>query len=62
VLAFAKDVVSTALANVQEGSGSDYLEKVVQVPFEIPLISKQEVEKRECFMMIFCYCSINISR
>jgi len=45
VLAFAKDVVSTALANVQEGSGSDYLEKVVQVPFEIPLISKQEVEQ-----------------
>ncbi len=45
VLAFDNQVVINALAKVQEGSGSDYLEKVVQVPFEIPLISKQEVER-----------------
>jgi len=33
------------LKKVQEGSGAEYLEKVVQIPFEIPLISKQEVER-----------------
>lgn len=45
LLAFDKDVVVNALAKVQEGSGSDYLEKVIQVPFEIPIISGEEVEK-----------------
>lgn len=45
LLAFDKQVVITALAKVQEGPGSDYLEKVVQVPFEIPLISQQDVER-----------------
>lgn len=44
-LSFDKDVVVTALSKVQEGSGKDYLEKVVQVPFEIPHISKEEVER-----------------
>ena len=44
LLAFDKDVVINALKKVQEGSGMEYLEKVVQIPFEIPLISKQEVE------------------
>ncbi|MDK2789456.1 MAG: hypothetical protein PWP07_2701 [Epulopiscium sp.] len=45
LLAFDKDIVINALKKVQEGSGAEYLEKVVQIPFEIPLISKQEVEK-----------------
>jgi len=44
LLAFDKDVVLNALKKAQEGSGSEYLEKIVQVPFDIPLISKQEVE------------------
>lgn len=44
LLAFDKNVVINALQKVQEGSGSEYLEKIVQVPFDIPLISKQEVE------------------
>lgn len=44
LLAFDKNVVINALKKVQEGSGIEYLEKVVQIPFEIPLISKQEVE------------------
>ena len=44
LLAFDKNVVINALKKVQEGSGVEYLEKVVQIPFEIPLISKQEVE------------------
>src|SRR3990172_6176767 len=45
LLAFDKDVVIKALERVQEGSGVEYLEKIVQVPFDIPLISKQEVER-----------------
>lgn len=44
LLSFDKDVVINALKKVQEGSGNEYLEKVVQVPFEIPQISKREVE------------------
>jgi len=45
LLAFDRDVVKNALEKVQGGSGIGYLEKVVQIPFEIPLISKQEVER-----------------
>jgi len=45
LLAFDKNVVINALEKVQEGSGLEYLKKVVQIPFEIPLISKQEVER-----------------
>lgn len=44
LLAFDKNVVIKALEKVQEGSGIEYLEKIVQIPFEIPVISKQEVE------------------
>lgn len=44
LLVFDKDVVINALKKVQEGSGTEYLEKVVQIPFEIPVIPKQEVE------------------
>ncbi|MHC4478806.1 MAG: KAP family P-loop NTPase fold protein [Planctomycetota bacterium] len=45
VLAFDKQVVIKALAKVQEGSGEDYLEKVVQVPFEVPLVSNEQIQK-----------------
>ena len=44
-LAFDRDVVVKALAKVQEGSGDEYLEKIVQIPFQLPSISKTEVEK-----------------
>ncbi len=36
VLAFEKSVVCKALEQVQDLSGSAYLEKIVQVPFELP--------------------------
>ncbi len=45
LLAFDENVVINALKKVQEGSGEEYLEKVIQIPFEIPLIPKQEVEE-----------------
>lgn len=37
LLAFDKNVVTNALSVVQGVSGYDYLEKIVQVPFELPL-------------------------
>ena len=45
LLSFDRNVVINALSEVQKGPGDKYLEKVVQVPFEIPQISKHEVEK-----------------
>lgn len=36
ILTFDYDVVVHALGNVQHGNGKEYLEKIVQVPFEIP--------------------------
>lgn len=48
LLAFEKNVVIKALKEVQAGSGEEYLEKVIQIPFEIPVISKQEVEQLLC--------------
>lgn len=44
-LAFDRNLVVKALAQVQEGSGDEYLEKIVQIPFQLPSISKGEVEK-----------------
>jgi len=45
LLAFDRNVVINALAKVQEGSGEEYLEKIVQFPIELPPISKTELEK-----------------
>jgi predicted KAP-like P-loop ATPase len=45
LLAFDRDVVVKALAHVQEGSGDEYLEKIIQIPFQLPAISRAEVEK-----------------
>ena len=44
LVAFDKNIVINALKKVQESSGEEYLEKVIQVPFEVPLVSKPEVE------------------
>ena len=44
-LAFDRNLVVKALAHVQEGSGDEYLEKIVQIPFQLPSISKGDVEK-----------------
>lgn len=43
LVAFDKKVVIKALEKVQEGNGSEYLEKIIQVPFEIPAIPKEEI-------------------
>jgi hypothetical protein len=41
ILAFDRDVVISALDVVTNGRGRDYLEKIVQIAFEIPLPSPQ---------------------
>jgi len=43
VLAFDKDVVANALSEIQKGAGEKYLEKIVQVPFELPLPEKSSM-------------------
>jgi len=43
LVAFDKNIVIKALEKEQEGSGFEYLEKIVQVPFEIPPVPKEEV-------------------
>lgn len=45
LLAFDHAIVSSALAQEQVGSGREYLEKIVQVPFELPVASIEEVHK-----------------
>lgn len=40
-----KEVVIEALSEVQKGNGSEYLEKIINVPFDVPAISKSDVEK-----------------
>lgn len=44
LLAYDSDVVKKALEGVQIGSGKKYLEKVIQLPLEIPTITKSRLE------------------
>jgi len=45
ILAFDKDIVIRALEKVQEGKGEDYLEKIIQIPIELPLADKTSIRK-----------------
>ncbi len=45
LLAFDYDVVVRALSKVQHGNGREYLEKVIQVPFEIPAPSMVSIHE-----------------
>ena len=38
-----REVVVDALSEVQKGDGSEYLEKIIHVPFEVPAISQSDV-------------------
>lgn len=44
LLSYDKDQVIHAINQVHEGEGVDYLAKLVQLPFEVPPISKQDLE------------------
>lgn len=43
LLAFDRDVVIRALREVQKGDGAEYLEKVIQVPFELPTPNAEDI-------------------
>lgn len=43
LLVFDKEVVVKALSKVQEGDGKDYLEKVIQMPIQIPEIQESKL-------------------
>ncbi|MGC1582481.1 MAG: P-loop NTPase fold protein, partial [Candidatus Acidiferrales bacterium] len=43
LMAFDKQVVARSLSELQGGSGEDYLEKIVQVPFELPLVDRLSI-------------------
>ena len=45
ILSFDKEVVIKALEKVQQGLGEEYLEKIIQVPFLIPPLSKNDIEQ-----------------
>ncbi len=44
VLAMDRDVVRTALTEVHNIDGNEYLEKIIQVPFELPELRKTKLE------------------
>lgn len=44
-LSFDYNVVISALAKVQNGDGKEYLEKVIQVPFEIPAPDMDDIHR-----------------
>jgi predicted KAP-like P-loop ATPase len=43
LLAFDRDIAAKALDESHGGSGSEYLEKIVQVPFELPPPEKEQI-------------------
>ena len=45
LLVFDKDIVIRALEKVQEGSGEDYLEKIIQMPIQIPDLQRAELRQ-----------------
>lgn len=45
VLVMEREVVARALNEVHNVDGNEYLEKIVQVPFEIPELNKQKVNR-----------------
>lgn len=56
LLVFDKDIVVKALEKVQEGSGEDYLEKIIQMPIQIPNAQPEKIrqillERLEVFLL-----------
>lgn len=45
LLVFDKEIVVKALKKVQEGNGEDYLEKIIQMPIQIPDIQKEKLRQ-----------------
>ncbi len=45
LVVFDKEIVVEALKNVQTGNGQDYLEKIIQMPIQIPDIQRSDLRK-----------------
>ncbi|MBX3708485.1 MAG: hypothetical protein KIT56_02445 [Gammaproteobacteria bacterium] len=45
LLAFDKEYIMRAINNIDGGGAEEYIEKTIQLPFEIPPISQQDIEK-----------------
>ncbi len=45
LLAFDVNVVSSSLDKIFPGSGKSYIEKIIQVPFELPLPDKEDIRR-----------------
>lgn len=45
LLVFDKDIVVKSLVKVQGGDGEDYLEKIIQIPIQIPELHKSKLHK-----------------
>ncbi|MDP4153907.1 MAG: P-loop NTPase fold protein [Bacillota bacterium] len=45
LLVFDKEIVVKALKKVQEGNGEDYLEKIIQMPIQIPDIQREKLRE-----------------
>lgn len=45
LLSMDRGVVTNALSEIHKCDGNEYLEKIIQVPFEIPELSKDKIEK-----------------
>lgn len=43
ILSFDKEIVCEALKEVQKGDGSEFIEKIIQVPLDVPLAQKSEI-------------------
>jgi len=43
LLAFDREVVIRSLCDVQRGDGAEYLEKIIQVPFELPFSNSSDI-------------------
>ena len=43
ILAFDREIVIEALKKVQNGDGSEYLEKIVQVPYDLPMADANNI-------------------
>lgn len=65
LLVFDKDIVVSALEKVQEGKGEDYLEKIIQMPIQIPDISKSKIRELtidKLNTVIACYKDISFQQ
>jgi predicted KAP-like P-loop ATPase len=45
ILSFDKEIVARALTKEQNCDGKEYLEKIIQVPFDIPIADKNDINE-----------------